>query len=160
VANSEGFDASDTKYEAQVERGYRKMTLSVSRDKKVEDGEVGLPDAEKARKILVKEAPGQFKDAGVEDWGVQALSEARVYGPILADRYVGIWEGGMKVSIEVWPIMIRVEGRLEYVTEVSFRAKKRSEGAPVRDGLIAVLEGKGWFCPADSLKTQLIMENY
>ena len=84
------------------------MTLSVSRDKKVEDGEVGLPGAEKARKMLVKETPGKFKNAGgMEDWGVRALSE----------------------------------------------------DAPVRDGLIAVLEEKGWFCPADSLKTQLIMEN-
>ena len=33
-------------------------------------------------------------------------------------------EGGVKMSIEVWPIMIRDEGRLEYVTEVSFKARR------------------------------------
>ncbi|KAK0644318.1 hypothetical protein B0T16DRAFT_195468 [Cercophora newfieldiana] len=164
AANSDGFDASDTKYEAQVEWGYSKMTLSVTREKKVDDGEVdalSLPDAEKSRKMLIDEAPGKFKDfGGTEDWGVRALSAARVYGPILAERYVGTWDGNVKVYVEVWPIMIRREGRVEYVTEVSFKAKKRSEGGTVRDGLIEVLREKGWLCPVDSLKTQLIMENY
>jgi len=169
AANADGFDASDTKYEAQVEWGYTKMTLSISRNKKLKDtagagaGSLALPDAGKSRKILIEEAPGKFKDArGQDGWGVTALKEARIYGPILAERYSGVspGEGGVKVDVEVWPIMIKDEGRLEYVTELSFKAESKGEGGPVRDGLIELLTGKGWLCPADSLKTQLIMENY
>ncbi|KAK0704356.1 hypothetical protein B0H67DRAFT_591189 [Lasiosphaeris hirsuta] len=68
TANTDGFDASDTKYEAQVEWGYKNMTLSVSHDKKFPGGEVSsldLPDAAAARSMLSEEAPEKFKNFGV-----------------------------------------------------------------------------------------------
>ncbi|KAK3349543.1 hypothetical protein B0T25DRAFT_610364 [Lasiosphaeria hispida] len=165
AANTDGFDASDTKYEAQVEWGYKSMTLSVSRDKKVPGGEVSslvLPDAEAAREMLREEAPGKFKNFGGEEgWGIRALERVRVYGPVLAGRFAGTWgEAGVKISLEIWPVMIKDEGRFEYIVEVSFKAANRAKASPLREQLIAMLEGKGWLCPRDSLKTQLIMDNY
>ncbi|KAK3347082.1 hypothetical protein B0T25DRAFT_521350 [Lasiosphaeria hispida] len=165
AANADGFDASDTKNEAQVEWGYNNMTLSISREKKVPGGKVGstaLPDAETARKMLMDEAPGKFKDfGGKKNWGVKALEEARAYGPVLAERFVGTWgEAGVKVYVEIWPVMIKEEGRFEYIVEVSFKAGNRAEASLPRERLITMLEGEGWLCPRDSLKTQLIMDNY
>ena len=162
-ANRDGFDASEEKYEAQVEWGLRGMTLSVSREKKPDDDEgagLELPDPETSRRVLIKEAPGKFDNFKGEDgWGVKTLQEARIYGPIIASRYVGVWEG-VKVSLEIWPIMIKYEGRYEYVTEVSFKAKKKVEGGATRERLRALLEREGWLSQAGLLKTKLIMDNY
>ncbi|KAK4452722.1 hypothetical protein QBC34DRAFT_320510 [Podospora aff. communis PSN243] len=160
LANADGFDAGDAKYEAQVEWGCESMTLSISRDKKVVDGNVELPDAVKSREMMVAEAPGKFKNFGEEEGiGVRLLSEARVYGPVLAERYTGVWEG-KKVSLEIWKVVIIAEGRIEWVVEVSFKVKERGEGEGPRKRLMDELEGRGWLWKRDSLKTRLIMENY
>lgn len=160
AANADGFDASDTRYEAQVEWGYINMTLSVSREKRV-DGGVGttLPGVEKARKMMVDEAPDKFKNSRGENWGDRALGAARLYGPILADRFVGAWHG-VKLYVEIWPIMMKMEGRLQYFVEASFKVETRAEASSLRMELISMLEDRGWLSPEDSLKTRLIMENY
>jgi len=174
VANKDGFGGGrDSKYEAQVEWGYERMTLSISRDKKVaqaqgqvEIGSVGsasLPDeAQKIAEMLVKEAPDKFDDdGGVKGFGTTALKKGRVFGPVYAKRWVGTLEG-VKMTLEVWPIKLKngdEEEKWEYVTEMSFKADERKEGAKIRKRVTELLEEKGWLVPRDSLKTKLVMDN-
>lgn len=162
-AADDGFEASDgNKYEAQVEWGYEKMTLSISRDKKVSDGglsSLSLLDVEAAQKMMIKEAPDKFNDFGGDGWGKRLLKDARIYGPVQTKRYTGVWQG-VKVYIEIWPIVIAKEGRTEIVVELSFKGDAADDSAALRSRLIEVVSGKGWLCPHDSLKTQLIMDNY
>lgn len=162
TAAEDSFEASDgSKYEAQVEWGYEKMTLSISRDKKVSDGglsSLSLLDVETAQKMLIKEAPDKFNDFGGDGWGKRLLKDARIYGPIQTKRYTGVWQG-VKVYVEIWPIVIASEGRTEIVVELSFKGDTADDSAALRSSLIEVLREKGWLCPHDSLKTQLIMDN-
>ncbi|OIW30779.1 hypothetical protein CONLIGDRAFT_660757 [Coniochaeta ligniaria NRRL 30616] len=162
-AAEDGFDASDqSKYEAQVEWGYEKMTLSISRSKKVPDAGIGsmeLLDVKAARTMLIDEAPGKFNDFGGDGWGERLLGEARIYGPIQTKRFTGVWQG-VKVTVEIWPVVIAEEARTELIVEVSFKEDEIDDSAALRSGLIELLRGKGWLCPRDSLKTQLIMDNY
>jgi hypothetical protein len=163
VANGDGFSVSnDNKYEAQVEWGYEKMTLSISHDKKASDSGfsgTSLPGFEAARGMLADEAPEKFNNAGGENWGKNVLQAARIYGPILTTRSVGKWKG-IKITVEVWPIVIAAEGRTEYIVEASFKADTETEARDGRRAVQDMLSGMGWLSPRDSLKTQLVLDNY
>jgi hypothetical protein len=158
AANLDGFNAShDNKYEAQVEWGYEKMTLSISHEKEAPDfgsGGTSLPNVESAREMTVGEAPDKFRN-----WGKDALWEARIYGPILTTRLAGKWKG-IKLTVEVWPIAISAERRPQYIVEASVKADTGDEAGDVRRALKDMLSSRGWLSPQDSLKTQLIMDNY
>ncbi|KAH6853158.1 hypothetical protein B0I37DRAFT_317145 [Chaetomium sp. MPI-CAGE-AT-0009] len=158
AVNRDGFNASrDNEYEAQVEWGYKKMTLSISHERKVSDsgsGGTSLPDVESARSMIAGKAPDELRN-----WGKDALQEARVYGPILTTRLTGRWKG-IKLTVEVWPIVIAAERRLEYIVEASVKADTKDEAGDVWRSLKDMLSGRGWLCPGDSLKTQLVMDNY
>ncbi|KAB5542487.1 hypothetical protein GE09DRAFT_1135393 [Coniochaeta sp. 2T2.1] len=162
-AAKDGFVASNNnKYDAQVEWGYEKMTLSVSRSKKVLDGgidSISLLDVKAACKMLADEAPDKFNHFGGDGCGKRLLREARIYGPIKTKRFTGVWQG-VKVNLEIWPIRIAKEARTELIVEVSFKRDVMDESRQLRSGLVEMLRGKDWLCPRDSLKTQLIMDNY
>jgi hypothetical protein len=103
VANKDDFNADAAKYEAQVEWGYNNHTLSISRKKSVpdtEDNGMKLPGKHDSQKILVKEAPDKFDNWKGSNWGTEALRESRIFGPVLARRSVGTWNG-MKLFLEV-----------------------------------------------------------
>ncbi|KAK4031150.1 hypothetical protein C8A01DRAFT_51645 [Parachaetomium inaequale] len=157
-ANHDGFDASlANKYEAQVEWGYKKRTLSISHEKEVpgsRSGDTTLPDVESARSMIAGEAPDELGN-----WGNDALREARVYGPILTTRLVGKWKG-IKLTVEVWPIVIAAEDKPMYIVEASVKADTKDQAGDRRRALKELLSGRGWLCPGDSLKAQLIMDNY
>lgn len=162
LANQEGFDSSDTNYEAQVEWGYQKKTLSISRSKS--DSKSGysgmdLPSLSDSRKLLSKNAPGKFDDWLFEGWGTSSLSSARIYGPVLAKRSIGTWNE-LTLYIEVWPIVSASGTETEYVVEASFKTDSRSKASSMHDELIQYLQSKNWFLAQDSLKTQLIMDRY
>lgn len=160
--NQDGFDA-DPDYEAQVEWGFQKQTLSISRDKKASGSgfsDTELPGKDKSREILIGKSPGKFEDwGGVENWGITALKLARIFGPVLAKRSIGTWKG-TQLYIEVWPIKDEKGTGIEYVVEASFKTESRTEAAEKHDALVACLQAKDWFLAKDSLKTQLIMERY
>ncbi|KAL2200281.1 hypothetical protein P885DRAFT_57162 [Corynascus similis CBS 632.67] len=157
-ASCDGFDGfHDNEYDAQVEWGYKKMTLSISHKKKVSDpgsGGTSLPDVESARSMIVGNAPDTLGN-----WGKNALRKARVYGPILTTRLTGTWKG-LKLIVEVWPIVISAEHKPEYIVEVSVKADTIREAEDVRRALKDMLSGRGWLCPRDALKTRLVMDNY
>ncbi|KAK4221262.1 hypothetical protein QBC38DRAFT_137299 [Podospora fimiseda] len=165
VALGDGFGASDSEYEAQVEWGFAKQTLSISRKKNVKKDSVekkamDLPDEEQSRKLLIGEAPGKFSNWQFEAWGTGLLKDGVVFGPVYAKRYEGKWEG-TEVDVEVWPIKEKWGSEdLVNVVEVSFKSDSSIEAKEKHDALEVFLKENGWLVPQDSLKTQLIMDRY
>ncbi|WP_405082924.1 hypothetical protein ACI48J_12030 [Paenibacillus chitinolyticus] len=161
-ANQDGFDSSDTNYEAQVEWGYQNKTLSITRSKNAsKSGYSGmdLPSVSDARSLMISNAPGKFDDWLSNGWGTSLLGSSRYYGPVLAKRSIGTWNG-LKLYIEVWPIRNSAGTGTEYIVEASFKTTSESTASAKHDELIALLQSKGWFLAQDSLKTQLIMDRY
>lgn len=162
LANQQGFNSGDTGYEAQVEWGYQKKTLSITRSKKgSKSGYSGmdLPNLADSRSLLINNAPDKFNNWVSSGWGTSKLSTARVFGPILAKRSIGTWSG-LQLYIEVWPIKNAAGTGTEYVVEASFKTTSQTTASTKHDELITYLQGKGWFLAQDSLKTQLIMDRY
>jgi hypothetical protein len=152
-AVSEGFGTGEPPYDAQVEWGYQKQTLSVSTKTSASDeGYSGmeLPGKKDSRAMLIANAPPRFPDS---------LAVSRIYGPVLAKRSIGKWSE-LKLYIEVWPIKDAAGTGIEYIVESSFKTKERETASSKHDELMAFLEDRGWFLPEDSLKTQLIMDRY
>lgn len=160
TAKEQGFGPT---YEAQVELGYKKQTLSISHDEEVPDPgfqRTGLPAAEHSRSLLKAKAPDKFRNWSAINWGTKHLDDAIVYGPVLAKRSRGIWEG-LELSIEVWPIRkSREDPSLQQIVEVSFKKRDFQEALKGHTKLEKALRDKDWLLEEDSLKTKLIMERY
>ena len=166
TASQQGFTAKDDFFKAQIDWGFASQTLSINRDEPYRFEEVGitgmdLPAEKAAREMAIEKAPERFYDGkgDGDDWGAAMLAKARVYGPILAERYTGKWEDD-DLDIEVWPIKDVSGTGIEYIVEVSFKAKKIKKAAERREGLMKLLRENGWLLERDSLKTGLIMERY
>nr|WP_322903346.1 hypothetical protein [Paenibacillus sp. SGZ-1009] len=160
-ANKDGFDANDTNYDAEVDWGYSKQTLSLSNDKdsKAPDSSASLPSAKKALELVIDNIPGKLENWKSSNWGKDKLKNSRVYGPIMASKYEGSWNG-LDVDIEVWPIRKADGEGTEPVIEISFKADQYSDASKKRDQLMQALQNKGWLLPQDSLKTQLVLDRY
>lgn len=161
-ANADGFDSGDSNYEAQVEWGYQNKTLSITRKKSgTKSGYSGmdLPTIADARSLMINNAPGKFDDWLSSGWGTTKLQNSRYYGPVLAKRSVGTWNG-VELYIEVWPIKNAAGTGTDYVVEASFKTNSQSTASTKHDQLVTFLQSKGWFLAQDSLKTQLIMDRY
>uniref|UniRef100_A0A8H7NHN6 Uncharacterized protein n=1 Tax=Bionectria ochroleuca TaxID=29856 RepID=A0A8H7NHN6_BIOOC len=109
--------------------------------------------------MLIDAAPDKFDNWKSNKWGTAALEISRPYGPVHAKRCIGIWND-TKLYIEVWPIRTGLDGKISYIVEASFKTASREVAMAERGKLAAYLEEKGWLLARDSLKTQLIMENY
>ncbi|MFZ6733377.1 hypothetical protein ACO0LG_15730 [Undibacterium sp. Ji42W] len=161
-ANAEGFDSTEKNDEAQVEWGYQKKTLSISNsktDSKSGYSGMDLPSASDSRSLLKKNIPGKLNNWLYSGWGKSMLDSSRKYGPILAKRSVGTWSG-LKLYIEVWPILNQAGTGTEYIVEASFKTTSEATASAKHDELQAYLISRGWFVAEDSLKTQLIMDRY
>ncbi|PTD08572.1 hypothetical protein FCULG_00012464 [Fusarium culmorum] len=160
-ANDDGFNASEGKYDAQVEWGYKKQTLSISRKKSADFKISGmdLPEELSSRSMLIEEAPTKFDNWLYDKWGTGILASSRVFGPVHAKRYIGRWEG-TKMYLEVWPLRNSEGTGYEYLVEASLKTETYMEASKKHASLMSHLQGKGWFLEQDSLRTQLIMERY
>lgn len=161
LANQEGFDASDDNYEAEIDWGYGKQTLSFSNTKKVDTKATGvqLPSQQEALSMLLDKLPGKLKNWSSSNWGKQQLTASRAYGPVTFQRYEGTWNG-QELTLEVWPIRNAAGTGLENIVEISFKTADSTAVSGLRTQLMQVLENKNWLIPADGLKTQLILERY
>lgn len=162
-AKKDGFHGGDSKYEAQVEWGYAKQTLSISREEKISYSgktELDLPDTVDSRAMATKEAPGKFDNWGPgHKWGTKALETARIFGPVLAKRWIGAWNE-VSVFVEVWPLLNSAGTGIEYIVEASFKTDSYATASAERRNLANDLQTRGWLLPGDSLKTKLILERY
>ena len=167
TAEQDGFNSTST-FEAQVEMGYQKQTLSISHDEKVPDTDftgMDLPLADTSRQFLADRVPTKFKNWSADNWGTDHLAQSIVYGPVLAKRFKGTMGKGTpdehKLFIEVWPIRkSKTDASLEPIVEASFKTPDLTEALKGRDKLIGLLQDNGWLLTEDSLKTKLIMERY
>ncbi|MGG4482904.1 CYTH domain-containing protein [Paenibacillus illinoisensis] len=161
LANQEGFDASDDNYEAEIDWGYGKQTLSFSNTKKVDTQATGvqLPSEKDALNMLLDKLPGKLKNWSSSNWGKQTLSQSRAHGPVTFQRYEGTWNG-QELSFEVWPIRNADGSGFENLVEVSFKTEDAAAVSGLRTELLQVLESNNWLIPADGLKTQTILERY
>ncbi|UPK44299.1 CYTH domain-containing protein [Paenibacillus pabuli] len=161
LANQEGFDASDDNYEAEIDWGYGKQTLSFSNTKKVDTKATGvqLPSQQEALSMLLDKLPGKLKNWSSSNWGKQQLTASRAYGPVTFQRYEGSWNG-QEMTLEVWPIRNAAGTGVENIVEISFKTTDTSAASGLRIQLMQLLENKNWLIPADGLKTQLILERY
>lgn len=165
-AHNEGFYEP---FEAQVEVGYTKQTLSISYNAKASDkgyDGMDLPHAKDSRKMLEDKAPQQFNSWSASSQGAGSggpLNNAVVYGPVEAKRYVGSWGSWPKNKfyIEVWPIRTsKDDPKLKPTVEASFKVDDVTIAMNGLRDLGILLKDKGWLLPEDSLKTGMIMNNY
>lgn len=161
LANQEGFNASDDNYEAEIDWGYGKQTLSFSNTKKVDTNATGvqLPSQQEALSMLLDKLPGKLKNWSSSNWGKQQLTASRAYGPVTFQRYEGTWNG-QELTLEVWPIRNAAGTGVENIVEISFKTADSTAVSGLRTQLMQVLANKNWLIPADGLKTQLILERY
>ncbi len=161
-ANNEGFDISDTNYEAQVDWGYEKMTLSLSCKKTAsakDYNEMELPSKKDAIAMLKDKMPGKLENWLYKNWGKDTIEDGRKYGPIYYSKYSGEYKG-IDVDIEIWPLYNKETQKIEMVTELSFKADDYTEASSYRTDLINYLDDLGVLLHYDSLKTQKILLNY
>ncbi|MET7288688.1 hypothetical protein [Streptomyces sp. NPDC005573] len=162
-ANAEGFDSSDTNYDAEVDWGYSKQTLSFSNEKSHSaSGYSGtsMPSASTGRGWLVNEIPGKLDDWSANNWGSNTLSASRVHGPVTSQTWSGAWESSDDASIEVLPVKAASGSGTEYVVELSFKTDDYADAAQLHADAIATADAHGWLYHGDVLKTQLVLDRY
>ncbi|MFJ8526945.1 hypothetical protein [Bacillus sp. NPDC094106] len=160
IAKKDGFDSKSENYEAEVDWGFEKKTLSISNKKNYSAkgyGILDLPNEQVAKKMLIEKLPGKMNKWLYANWGEKMLSNSHIYGPVLMKRYTGE-TNGIKTNIEIWPVDNTGKVEEDYVIEVSFKARDENIAKKQRELLMNSLEKKGWFLPKDSLKTELIFQ--
>ncbi|ARX65677.1 MULTISPECIES: hypothetical protein [Bacillus] len=160
VAKKEGFDSNTDSYEAEIDWGFEKKTLSISNKKSYSAkgyGILDLPNEQAAQNMLIEKLPGKMNKWLYTNWGEEMLKSSRIYGPVLMKRYTGEFEN-IKANIEIWPLSNTGKLEDDFVIEVSFKTNEESIATKQRELLMASLEKKGWLLPKDSLKTELIFQ--
>lgn len=119
-----------------------------------------LPHKEASCELLKANSTKEFANWQSATWSTDGIDSSRIYGPILARRWKGKFNG-TKLAFEVWPIK-KANGLsgTEQIVEASFKTDDFAQGLSIQKELQALLESKGWFLAEDSLKTVLIMDRY
>lgn len=159
-ARDEGFDASDTNYEAQVDWSYGRQTLSFANEKKEPPAGLAgtaLPDAGAGLALLADRIPGKLEDWGSKGWGKDTLRAARE--PVTARVWDGTWEG-VEASVEVLPVRTADGSGTELFTEFSFKVDDEATAASLRDKAIKQMDAAGWLDKDGDLKTSLVLDRY
>ncbi|WUH92953.1 hypothetical protein OG900_24465 [Streptomyces sp. NBC_00433] len=162
-ANDEGFDSSDTNYDAEVDWGYSKQTLSFSNEKSHSDSGysgTAMPSGTTGRSWVVGEIPGKLEDWNSKNWGADTLKSSVAQGPVTSQVWSGAWESSDDAGIEVLPVKAAGGSGTEYVIEVSFKADDYDDAAELHADAISVADAHGWLYHGDILKTQLILDRY
>jgi len=161
MAACDGFDAHEDDYDAQVEWGSQRRTLTLSTRKKIHQRgseNMNLPNAHDSRTISADGLPGKLKRLALSGSAVRILSDAHVYGPVSGRRWTGEWSG-TGLSIELWTLD-RAPPEHRHVVEISFKHDDETEAGVRRKILHEVLSEKNWLLDEDVLKTELILKCY
>jgi hypothetical protein len=161
-AEADGFAADPDEYEAQVEWGPRRKTLSIS--KKVELAPEGsdpldLPGEQRSRALSAASIPARLEEQMSPVAVSNVLAEAHLFGPVRGERWKGTWHG-KKVSFEVWHIRALPGEEEKPIVEVSVKEDDREKARKIQKRLRAFLDEQGWLLDGDSLKTEMILERY
>lgn len=161
-AKDEGFDSSDTNYEAQVDWSYGKQVLSFSNDKKSSASGLSgtsLPSGSDGLAILVDEIPGKLEDWQSKGWGKDTLKKSREHGPVTSRVWDGSFEGA-DASVEVLPVKTADGSGTELYIEFSFKVDDEATAKSLRDKAIALFDGRGWLDKDGDLKTSIVLDRY
>jgi len=161
-AANEGFGRDENDYEAQVEWGLTRQTLSFTR-KKIVDlpglRKMELPEAADARKVSIAKIAGKLDRVNHEGWARDVLAQAHSYGPVKGRRWSGHLNG-TKLDLEVWEILTKDGKGFEPIVELSFKEDDRTKAEARRSKLKDLLQGTDWLLKQEILKTQLILDRY
>ena len=161
-AVEDGFEADPDKYEAQVEWGFERKTLSISRKTELaspESDPLDLPGERKSRDLCIAAIPSRLEQQASQAWVRAVFEQAHLYGPVRGERWKGK-RNGKKVSIEVWQIRGQPGKEGERVVEVSLKEDERDDARATQMELQTLLKKQGWLLPRDALKTTTILERY
>ena len=146
---------TDGRYEAEIDWGYEKMTLSFTNEVKIDKPAGGMKGMSN-EDILSNVLANMPEDEG--GWMFAKLKSARIpnarfAGPVDYIRYVGSYKD-VEIDIEVWPVKDTV------ITELSFEAEGLANAEALRNEVMAILESRGILLKRDSLKTQMILDAF
>jgi hypothetical protein len=115
-------------YEAELEWGYKKQTLTFSNEKRARNAEeqcLTLPSAADARHLAEDKMPDTLQRWKEEGWTKRVLSHVCLYGTVDGWRWHGSHtEIDDKIVIEVWALPTADGISTEHIAEISFKKKK------------------------------------
>ncbi|MBO4394393.1 MAG: hypothetical protein J5800_08625 [Spirochaetales bacterium] len=146
---------TDGRYEAEIDWGYDKMTLSFTAEVKIDKPAGGLKGMSEADLLsnLLANMPDDEQGWMFAKFKSSKITDARIAGPVDYIRYVGSYKD-VEIDIEVW----NVKGT--YITELSFEADDIASATALRNEIMGILDGRGILLHKDSLKTQMILDAY
>ena len=146
---------TDGRYEAEIDWGYEKMTLSLTAEVKIDKPAGGLKGMSDADIISTTLANMPQDEAGwmFAKFKSSKIANARIAGPVDLIRYTGSYKD-VEIDIEVW----NVKGN--YIAEISFESDDMETASALRTEIMGILEGKGILQHKDAHKTQLILDAY
>ena len=177
LARSQGLAPDQNADKVEADWGYGQIALSLT----YESDDACPYDAltKYSREDLINTInaamPAEEKNWGSDQWGTDSLKKAVLAGPLTFLRLKGgKWKSGTgetikKIRIEIWPIPDRNSGRVNYLTELSFKFEaKNGESAEeafekvsaLRKLLGDYLDGEGILLHKDFLKTTAILDSY
>ena len=162
IAEKDGFTVGG-EYEAQVDWGYREMTLSFSKTKEEElpknsGGLAGMITGE-AESYAAEYMPK-------EETGDELIRKAQKVGMLRFYRIKGMWQPDdaeeTEITVEIWPIRALDAQEMAYITELSFKEEDGDVEAAraKREKLTALLDEAGILLHTDSMKTNQILDAY
>ena len=146
---------TDGRYEAEIDWGYDKMTLSFTAEVKIDTpagGMKGMSNDDILANVLANmpEDEAGWMFAKLKS---SRIKDARFAGPVDYIRYVGSYKD-VEIDIEVMPIKDGI------ITELSFEAEGLSNAEALRNEIMGILDSRGILLKKDSLKTQTILDVY
>lgn len=162
-ALADGFDASDDEvYEAEVDWSFDSMTLGFTNETKFELPE-GMDDLAQldlagALAIAHDNMPAEEANWAGENWGLEAIMNARIVGPLVYKRYTGTFEGH-EVHVEVWPSP-NGKGGFDHIAELSYKSDSFDEAKSLRPEMRELISNAGVLVEKSALKTNAIIDAY
>ena len=157
LAAADGFVAGNEDYEAELDWGYNKLTLSISTESSVAKpetyGDTVLPGLEDSIAFIQETMPAEVAAVDAD------ITAGIVCGPVYYPRYTGEL-AGMELDIEICAITSPITGETEYVCEVAFSADTMEEASAKRDEITKILDDAGILLKEDGLKTNKILNAY
>lgn len=156
LAEADGFVKGLEDYEAELDWGYNKLTLSISYEESVDKvgyDDTVLPSLEDSIAFVQANMPEFVKAVDAD------ITKAVLCGPVYYPRYTGEL-AGMELDIEICAITNQKTGETEYVFEVAFSTDTYEEAVGKRDEIMKILDDAGVLLKEDGLKTNKILNAY
>ena len=151
---------ADELFEAGIDWGYEKMTLSLScEDSAKLKGHDSLASitGDEAKAFLLETMPDIEANWNQSQWGIAAMERAEAAGPVRFMRAKGKLEG-WEITVEICSLVEKNKGEESYIVELSFDADDYSAAADGKAQLMEYLDQKEILLHEDSLKTSKILD--